>query len=173
MRKKLAVIGTAICFCAVALGIVIFVGGPERLDSKARRQWKDNAIVQIAKQTSDSAAILKEIQAMKNTPPDSEWWDTWISEDLIVMTNGEWMAYRNVCYKEEGQIPDLFLGRGSDGRWYYSTFHFCVKMQNLSVAKDVAVLGLPRSLTEFSRQYYLREFDGHSDECLKDTRPEH
>ena len=167
MRKKLAVIGTAICLCAVALGVVIFVGGPERLDSKARRQWKDNAIVQIAKQTSDSAGILKEIEAMKTTLLDSEWWDTWISEDLIVMTNGQWIAYRNICQKEDEQIPDLLLGLGSDGRWYYSTFHFCVRMQNLSV------MGQPKSLTEFSKKYYLREFDGHSDECLKDTRPKH
>jgi hypothetical protein len=166
MRKKL-VIGTAICLCAVALGVVIFVGGPERLDSKARRQWKDNAIVQIAKQTSDSAAISKEIEAMKTTPPESEW-DTWISKDLIVTTNGEWIAYRNVCQKEEERIPDLFLGLGSDGRWYYSTFHFCVRMMNL---KDV--VGQPNSLTDFSRRCHLREFDGHSDECLKDTRPKH
>jgi hypothetical protein len=173
MRKKLAVIGTAICLCAVALGVAIFVGGPDPLRSKARRQWKDNAIVQIAKQTSDPAAILKEIEVMKTTPPDSEWWDTWISEDLIVMTNGQWMAYRNVCQKEDDRIRDLFLGFGSDGRWYYSTFHFCVKMQNLSVAKDIKALGPPRNLTEFSKQYYLREFDGHSDECLKDTRPKH
>ena len=167
MRKKLAVIGTAICLCAVALGVVIFVGGPERLDPKARRQWKDNAIVQIAKQTSDSTGILKEIEAMKTTPVDSEWWDSWISEDLIVMTNGQWIAYRNVCQKEDERIPDLFLGLGSDGRWYYSTFHFCVRMQNLSV------MGQPKSLTEFSKTYYLREFDGHSDECLKETRPKH
>ena len=167
MRKKLAVIGTAICLCAVALGVVIFFGGPQRLNSKTRRQWKDNAIVQIAKQTSDSAAIFKEIEAMKTTPLDSEWWHTWISEDLIVMTNGQWIAYRNICQKEDERIPDLFLGLGSDGRWYYSTFHFCVRMQNLSV------MGQPKSLTVFSKKYYLREFDGHSDECLKDTRPKH
>ena len=166
MRKKLAFIG-AICFCAVALGVVIFVGGPERLDPKARRQWKDNAIVQIAKQTSNSAGIFKEIEEMKTTPLDSEWWDTWISEDLIVMTNGQWIAYRNICQKEDERIPDLFLGLGSDGHWYYSTFHFCVRMQNLSV------MGQPKSLTEFSKKYYLREFDGHSDDYLKDTRPKH
>ena len=174
MRKKIAVIGTAICFCAVALGVAIFTGRSDPLKSKARKQWKDNAIAQIAKQTSDSADILKEIEAMKHTPPGTEWWDTWLSQDLIVMTNGEWMAYRNVCYKEEGQIPDLFLGLGSDGRWYYSTFHFCVNMQNLWVeAKDFPSLGVTRSLTEFSNRYYLKEFDGHSDECLKDTRPAH
>jgi hypothetical protein len=123
--------------------------------------------VQIAKQTSDPAAILKEIELMKATPLESEW-DTWISEGLIVMTNGQWVAYRNVCEKEAERIPDLFLGLGSDGRWYYSTYHFCVGMINL---KDV--MSQPKSLAEFSKTYYLREFDGHPDECLKDTRPQH
>lgn len=104
---------------------------------------------------------------MKTTPLESEW-ETWISEDLIVMTNGQWIAYRNVCQKEGERIPDLFLGRGSDGRWYYSTYHFCVRMLNL---KDV--MGQPKSLTEFRQTYYLREFDGHSDECLKEPRPRH
>ena len=168
MKKKLPVIGAAICLCAAALGVVIFVGGPERpdrLDSKARRQWKDNAIVQIAKQASNSAVIFKEIEAMKNTPVESDW-DTWLSEDLIVMTNGEWMAYRYVCQKEEERISDLFLGLGSDGRWYFSTFHFCVRMMNL---KDKDVVGQPKSLTDFSRRCHLREFDGHSDECLRST----
>ena len=173
MRKRLAIIGTAICFCAVVLGVVLFSDSASPLKSKARRQWKDNALAQIAKQTSDPAAILKEIETMKTTPKDSEWWETWLSQDLIVMTNGEWMAYRYVCLKEEAQIPDLFLGRGSDGRWYYSTWHFCVNMQNLSVVKDIPSLGPPRSLTEFSKRYSVREFDGHSDECLKDTRSVH
>ena len=48
-----------------------------------------------------------------------------------------------------------------------STFHFCVRMQNLSV------VGQPKSLAEFTKTYHVREFDGHSDECLKDTKPEH
>ena len=105
------------------------------------------------------------MKTMSSVESESEWW---ISEDLIVMTNGQWMAYRNVCAKEEARIPDLFLGRGSDGHWYYSTYHFCVRMMNLT-----DVVGQPKSLMEFSRTCYLKEFDGHSDECLKDTRPKH
>jgi len=104
---------------------------------------------------------------MKTTPLESEW-DTWISDDLILMANGQWITYRNVCRKEEERIPDLFLGLGSDGRWYYSTWHFCVRTINV---KDVMVQ--PKSLTEFSKTYDLREFDGHSDEYLKETRPKH
>ena len=150
------------------LGVVIFVRGPDEFHSKARVQWKDNALAQIAKQTSDPAAILKEIEAMKLTPPDSEWWETWYSQDLIVMTNGQWMAYRSICQKEDDRIKDIFLGHGSDGRWYYSTYHFCVNMQNLSV--NTTFGGPPRSLMDFSNYYHLKEFDGHSDECLKDSR---
>lgn len=165
--RKLAVIGTAMCFCAAAIVIVIIVGRPERLDSKARRQWKDHAIVQIAKQTGDATTLVKEIEAMKTTPVESEW-DTWISADLIVMTNGQWMAYRNVCQKEAERIPDLFLGLGSDGRWYYSTYHFCVRMINL---KDV--VGQPGSLKEFITTCALKEFDGHSDDCLRPTNNPH
>ena len=103
MRNQLAIVGAAICLCAAALGVVIFVGGPPRLDSKARKQWKAKTIPEIAKQTSDTAPILKTIATMKSKPPVEGEWDRWISEDLIVMTNGEWMAYRSICAKEEGR----------------------------------------------------------------------
>jgi hypothetical protein len=166
MRKKLAIIGAVLCLCAVALGVVALFGGPPRLHSKARKQWKDNAIAEIAKQTSDTAPILKQIEAMKTKPSTESEWDTWISDNLIVMTNGQWMVYRNVCAKEKERIPDLFLGCSSDGRWYYSTYHFCIRM---IVLKDM--LGQPESLAHFVQQGFLREFDGHSDECLKQTWP--
>jgi hypothetical protein len=166
MTKKLAIVGVAIGLCAAVAGVVILSGGPPRLDSKARKQWKDKAIAEISQQTKDAAPILKKIGFMKTKPSVESEWDRWISDDLIVMTNGEWMAYRNICAKQEGRIPDLFLGRGSDGHWYYSTFHFCIGM---IVLKDM--LDQPESLAKFKQEGFLREFDGHSDECLKKTWP--
>jgi hypothetical protein len=166
MRKKLAIIGAAVCLCAVALGVVFFIGGPSRLDSKARKHWKDKAVAEIARQTSDPAPILKEVEAMKTKSSVESEWDRWISEDLIVMMNGEWMAYRNICAKEEGRIPDLLIGRGSDGKWYYSTYHFCIGM---IVLRDM--IGQPESLAKFRTDCFLQEFDGRSDECLKKTWP--
>lgn len=81
------------------------------------------------------------------------------------MRNGDWLAYANICHKQDGRIRDLFLGRGSDGRWYYSTFHFCNQMIVLKMEEQST------NLVEFAKTYYLREFDGRSDECLQKTWP--
>jgi hypothetical protein len=136
------------------------------LDSRARREWKDRAISEIARQTSETAPILKEIAAMRTKLSVETEWDSWVSRDLIVMTNGEWMAYRNICAKEKGHIPDLFIGRGSDGKWYYSTYHFCIDMIVLKTMMDQ-----PESLTKFRTDGFLQGFDGRSDECLRKTWP--
>jgi len=165
MKRKLAITGAAFLLCAVALGVVALMGG-ERLNSRARREWKEKAIAEIAHQISDPARIRKEIESLKTKRSEDAEWDTWISEDIIVMTNGDWMAYRNTCAKEEGRIPDLFIGHGSDGKWYYSTYHFCIGMIVLKTMMD-----RPESLSKFRNDGYLREFDGHSDECLKRTWP--
>jgi hypothetical protein len=165
MKGKLVIGGAAFLLCVAALGLALVMRG-ERLNSKPRKEWKQKAIAEIAQQTSDSARVRKEIESLKTKPSGDSEWARWISEDIIVMTNGEWMAYRNICAKEEGRIPDLFLGRGSDGKWYYSTYHFCIGMIALKIVNDQ-----PESLTKFRSDGYLREFDGHSDECLKKTWP--
>jgi hypothetical protein len=166
MTRKFAIVGAAAGLCVGAAGLFILSGGPPRLDSKARKQWKEKAIAEIAEQTKDTAPILRKIGSMKTKPSVESEWDGWISQDLIVMKNGEWMAYRNVCAKEEGRIPDLFLGRGSDGHWYYSTYHFCIGML---VLKDM--MDQPESLTKLRDDGFLKEFDGRSDDCLKKTWP--
>ena len=81
------------------------------------------------------------------------------------MRNGDWLAYANICQKEDSRIQDLFLGRGSDGRCYYSTYHFCKGMIGLKMEEQAD------DLVEFAKTYCLRQFDGHSDECLQKTWP--
>jgi hypothetical protein len=165
MKRKRAIGGAAFLLCVAALGLAVLMGG-ERLNSKARKEWKEKATAEIAQQTSDSARVCKEIESLKTKSSGESGWARWISEDIILMTNGEWMAYRNTCAKEEGRIPDLFIGRGSNGKWYYSTYHFCIGMIVLKTMSDQ-----PESLTKFRSDGYLREFDGHSDECLRKTWP--
>jgi len=63
-----------------------------------------------------------------------------------------------------GFVDHLFLAHGSDGRWYYSTYHFCNSMA--AAAPDP-----PGSIQEFVSQYAVREFDGKSDVCLQHTWP--
>jgi hypothetical protein len=166
MRKKVAILVMAACLCTVAIGAVFLLASRQRLDSKARRVWKEKAVSDLTRQVGDAALIQKEIAALKGKTTTEFEWDKWISAHLILMTNGDWMAYRNVCAKEGGHIPDLFLGRGSDGKWYYSTYHFCIGML---VLKDM--VGQPESLAKFRADCFLQEFDGRSDECLKKTWP--
>lgn len=81
------------------------------------------------------------------------------------MKNGDWIVCQNVCAKEQntGVKNDLFIGRGSDGKWYYSTFHFCVGKCVLQMERQ------PDSLAQFIDGYWLAPFDGKSDDSLKVT----
>jgi hypothetical protein len=162
---KPLILATTICLCAAALGAALLALRAPRLNSKPRKQWKENAESELNRQVNNPTFLTNEILTVKSRPVTESEWANWISDDLILMTNGEWMAYRNVCAKEEGRIADLVIGRGSDGKWYYSTFHFCIGMINLKTMEQ------PESLPKFQKDYFLREFDGHSDESLKRTWP--
>lgn len=164
--KKNWVIITATTFLLFAAAGCLFTGSGDRFHAKARKEWKENAIPEISRRILDQAWLTYEIGALKrvktNEQADSE---NWLSDNLILMMNGEWIVYASVCSKEDARIHDIFIGRGSDGKWYYSTYHFCVRMLSLK-AEDQ-----PESLLEFNRTYYLREFDGHSNKCLSKTWP--
>jgi hypothetical protein len=73
-------------------------------------------------------------------------------------------------------VRDICLAKGSDGRWYYTTCHFCVGMIALMMMQEEVAQPYfpnpqqPPDLTFFISRYHLREFDGVSDECLKETK---
>jgi hypothetical protein len=156
---------TASCVLAVAIGA--WMARPEPgLKSSHRRAWKNRAVADIARFVADSAAIDREINQVKArvaNQPDEE--DAWISDQLVLMVNGEWLAYTNICWKEDPQMKDLFLARGSDGRWYFSTYHFCKHMISLRVERQTS------DLTNFIKSYCLQPFDGRSDKSLERTWP--
>jgi len=171
MKRKLAVLAVGV-FAALAAGAVLVVSNsdPYHLRAKPRREWKDRAVAEIARRTADPAWVASEIAALKaraaECPADSV---GWLSPHLILMKNGDWIAYASICSKEDNRIHDIFVGRGSDGKWYYSTFHFCRGMIVLTMPNDMD--GPPENLPKFAVAYHLREFDGHSDECLQKTWP--
>jgi hypothetical protein len=162
--KKVLVI---VVMCGI-LGAICVVMLRERdtLQSNARRAWKEKAIAGISFNVEKPSWPNEELTELrrKNTEQTSDS-DGWLSERIIVMENGEWLAYTNVCQKEDSRIRDLFLARGSDGRWYFSTFHFCKQMIVLRMEEQST------NLLGFAETYYLRSFDGRSDECLQKTWP--
>lgn len=162
LKKLLIIAGVCLVLATLALSVAARRYIPS---VSARRAWKDKAIAEISTRVADSwpSNELAELKARGTNGPSVS--DGWLSERLIVMRNGEWLAYANICQKEDRRIQDFFLGRASDGRWYYSTYHFCIGMIALKMEEQ------PDDLAAFGKVYYLRSFDGRSDECLQKTWP--
>ncbi len=137
-----------------------------RLHAAARKEWKEKAVSGIAGHLVDQTWLERELGVVKiKLASEGEEDGGWFTRDLLVLKNGDWIAYSAKCSKEDARIHDIFVGRASDGKWYYSTFHFCIGMI------DLRMEGRTDSLSKFITTYSLREFDGRSDECLKQTWP--
>ena len=158
-----------IAFCAVSIAaLAVVMIRRSQLDpllSKARREWKDRAIAQIERRLNDKTWLDGELTRLKGTAVTKSYQGGWVGDDLLITKNGEWIICQNVCSKEQDTSvkKDIFIGRGSDGKWYYSTFHFCVHKCVLWEE------GQPESLAQLVDAYWLVPFDGKSDECLKIT----
>jgi hypothetical protein len=165
MKKALVIIvGPALLLVV----LVVVFAHEDPLSNSKRRAWKEVSLANISglvAQTGWPASELALLKKPNSGAPDNSDYESWLSERLILMGNGEWLAYANTCQKEDSAIYDFFLARGSDRRWYYSTFHFCKGMVVLKAEEQ------PKSLAEFAKAYRLRSFDGHSDECLQKTWP--
>jgi hypothetical protein len=163
VKRTLAIAGVCAVFLLIAVIALAALFAPS---SGARRAWKEKALADISSRLTDPLWASNEVARLnRRAPSDSSNSDRWLSERLILMRNGDWLAYGSVCQKENRRIADLFLARGSDGRWYYSTFHFCIGMLDLKMEDQ------SEDLPVFAKAYYLRSFDGHSDECLQKTWP--
>ena len=146
--------------------VVLFASVSRLAKQKAgreRAQWKGTALVQLAGLSASNEQIRTELSEIRNPTPGLDF--GWANDHVLLMTNGEYIIYAFRHGANNGFVDHLFLGHGSDGRWFYSTYHFCNKM--------AAVLGddPPGAIKEFEKRYSVREFDGKSDECLKHTWP--
>jgi hypothetical protein len=164
MKKPLVIAIVSILLLAV-IGAVLFLRPPS-LRSSARRAWKEKSMTDIGARVADPAWPTNEFARLKpqstNEPNDEA---SWLSDHIILTRKGEWLAYANVCQKQDRRIHDLFLARGSDGRWYYSTYHFCIGMIVLRMEEQ------PEDLAAFAKTYFLQVFDGQSDDYLQKTWP--
>ena len=164
MKKPLVIAIASILLLAV-IGAVAFLRPPS-LQSSARRAWKEKSIADIAARVAGPAWPTNELAHLQAQGTNAASEDaSWLSERIIVTRKGEWLAYANSCQKQDGRIPDIFLAGGSDGQWYYSTYHFCVGMVVLRMEEQ------PEDLATFAKTYFLQTFDGQSDDCLQKTWP--
>jgi hypothetical protein len=129
----------------------------------SRRNWKDEALGQITRTSMTNEEVRTEIDQIKHPTPNLNF--GWTHQHVLLMTNGEFLVYAFRHGFNNGFVDHLFLAHGSDGRWLYSTYHFCNSMAGV-VGDDP-----PGSISEFSTRYTAREFDGKSDECLQHTWP--
>jgi len=162
MRRKWIIVLAVIVVLALVAGILAVKSG-DRLHAPARKQWKEQALSDITGRIADANWLALEMKKVKASAASDT--QLWFSDGLIVMSNADWIAYAAECSKKDSRIHDIFIGRGSDGKWYYSTYHFCIGMLELRMDDQ------SESLTNFLAKYFAREFDGRSDDCLEKTWP--
>ncbi len=134
----------------IATGMTFMLSSGSKWTTRERKEWKDTAITTIEAQ----------ISAVPSTMPAD---GAWATGDRLMMKNDEWILCQSISIKQNPLIDDLFIGYGSDGDWYFSTFPFDVNRSVLQ--KDAR----PESLREFVQRYALRPFDGRSDMALQPT----
>jgi hypothetical protein len=156
----------------VALLVVILIGaiagGWYALGGRGRfrKRWKDDAVAWIENRLSDPDHVKDRLSKQSKNADDPAAGDTgpaWLTDEAIFMASGEWILYKATGHKEDARISDIFIARASNGRWYYSTFHFCREMASLHS------MGRPPDLAAFIATCSLVEFDGESDEALSET----
>ena len=128
-----------------------------------RAQWKGPALERLVALSATNEAIHRELDELK-AGPTADIHRGWTGDSVLLMTNGEYIIYAFRHGANSGFVDHLFLGHSSDGRWLYSTYHFCNHMAGADADP-------PGSINEFATTYSAHEFDGKSDECLKHTWP--
>lgn len=130
-------------------------------NEKVRADWKKSSLARLATLSITNDEIRQELDSLKADPES-----LWYRDNVLWMTKGEYLIYTYRHGRNDRWIDHLFLAHSSDGRWLYSTYHFCNSM--VTLLSDPP----PGSVAEFEARYAIREFDGKSDECLKHTWPE-
>lgn len=123
--------------------------------SRKRTSWGRDAIAQLHSTVTNASSHA----GIPGHEPGA-----WITDSMLLMTNGQNLAYR-FRHGSEALVPRLFLARDSDGHWWYSSFHFCNGM--LMIRGEDA----PGSVTDFAHRFRLRQFNPLSDDWTSPTWP--
>lgn len=146
------------------LAVLGFFG--ERTRQRAKRaHWAMATLPQLSTLSITDSLIREDLQALAQANKADPSFDLWTGDHVLLMTNGMYLLYKFRHGDNMGFVPHLFLAHGSDGRWYYSSYHFCSLMA--TVRGDDA----PGSIEEFAQRYGVNTFDGTSRVCLRVTWP--
>ena len=130
---------------------------------RVRADWKTGAVARLASLSITNEKVSLELETLKASRAAAANQE-WASDRILLMTNGEYVIYEYRHGRNDYFPPHLFLGHCSDGRWLYSSYHFCNGMAMVRFDDP------PGSIDEFARRYSARTFDGKSDECLTITK---
>lgn len=130
----------------------------------ARADWKTATLPRLTALSLNNEDISRELETLKEGRGAGEHQE-WAGDHVLLMTNGEYLVYASRHGFNSGFVDHLFLAHCSDGRWLYSTYHFCNQMAGARFDEP------PGSIAEFATRYSAREFDGKSDVCLQHTWP--
>ena len=126
-----------------------------QISERERTQWKGPALERLTKLSIANEEVRQELDALKATSTSTNSTELgWAHDHVLLMTNDEHIIYEYRHGRNDYFPPHLFLGHCSNGRWLYSSYHFCNSM--MMVRYDDP----PGSIAEFSKRYSAREFDG-------------
>jgi hypothetical protein len=163
-KKKKIVRRLLVCLGLILLaiaGIRYSIWKVKELEKERLATQRSDAIARIDSLFRDKAWVSEQVKKADSS-------GDWITGDFMLLGSGEWLVYYSRCSKEDSQATssyDMFIARGSNGKWYFSTWHFCIRLMNLT--SD----GRPESLADFELACYLKEFDGISKNCPQSTWP--
>src|SRR5262245_42711449 len=119
---RLALIPLALIACLAGAFWVVKLNAAHK-----RAQWKNPALVRLATMTATNEIVRDELLQLKAGPKPGV--DVgWTHDHVLLMTNGEYIVFEYLHGDDFRSVDHLFLGHGSDGKWLYSTFHFCNRM---------------------------------------------
>jgi len=155
---------------SVVIGVVVVLLAmwqvARQVQNKQHALWFDRSVAEVkalATQTNWMGETIATLQAYPDRNDDLG--RHFISPNLILMSNGEWIIYRSATHKQGTQFPELFIGITSDQQWYYSTYHFCCQMIVLAADRQ------PSDLMAFKTKYCLRPYSGQPYSELRKTWP--
>jgi hypothetical protein len=157
-----------ICLSIPVILVALVFGGWSAVrynHHRARADWKTATLSRISALSLTNEDVSRELESLKANRGVGEHQE-WAGDHVLLMTNDEFLVYGSRHGFNSGFVDHLFLAHGSDGRWYYSTYHFCNSMAGARFDDP------PGSIAEFASRYAARDFDGKSDVCLQHTWPE-